>query len=69
MTATTDQKRMCIGADCPNEAGTLQCPTCLKLGMKESFFCAQDCFKRNWVCALHHSPNLPHANQGAQEQD
>ncbi|OBT85945.1 methionyl aminopeptidase [Pseudogymnoascus sp. 03VT05] len=48
MTATTEQKRMCIGADCPNEAGTLQCPTCLKLDIKDSFFCSQDCFKKNW---------------------
>ncbi|KFY73356.1 hypothetical protein V499_06556 [Pseudogymnoascus sp. VKM F-103] len=48
MTATAEQKRMCIGADCPNEAGTLQCPTCLKLDIKDSFFCSQDCFKKNW---------------------
>jgi methionyl aminopeptidase len=43
------KKRMCLGDDCNNEAGTLQCPTCLKLGIKDSFFCSQDCFKRNWV--------------------
>ncbi len=42
-------KRKCMGADCENDAGTLQCPTCLKLGMKDSYFCSQDCFKRNWV--------------------
>lgn len=41
-------KRQCIGVDCANEAGSLQCPTCLKTG-KESFFCSQDCFKRSWV--------------------
>ncbi|KXH28389.1 methionine aminopeptidase [Colletotrichum simmondsii] len=41
-------KKMCLGVDCPNEAGTLQCPTCLKLGIKGSFFCSQDCFKKNW---------------------
>lgn len=41
-------KRMCIGVSCINPAGTLQCPTCLKLG-KESFFCSQDCFKNSWV--------------------
>lgn len=38
----------CAGVDCPNEAGSLQCPTCLKLGI-ESFFCSQDCFKKSWV--------------------
>lgn len=42
-------KRKCLGADCPNDAGSLQCPTCLKLGIKDSFFCAQDCFKKNWA--------------------
>ncbi|MCJ1303165.1 Methionine aminopeptidase 1 [Hypocenomyce scalaris] len=45
--AATVVTRQCIGPDCQNEAGTLQCPTCLKLG-KESFFCSQDCFKRSW---------------------
>ena len=41
--------RKCVGDDCDNEAGSLQCPTCLKLGIKDSYFCSQDCFKRNWV--------------------
>lgn len=40
-----------MGADCENDAGSLQCPTCLKLGIKDSFFCSQDCFKKNWVCS------------------
>ncbi|CAG8950992.1 hypothetical protein HYFRA_00006389 [Hymenoscyphus fraxineus] len=48
MTETPPAKRKCSGSDCDNDAGTLQCPTCLKLGMKESYFCSQDCFKRNW---------------------
>ena len=42
--------RRCIGVSCENEAGTLQCPTCLKQG-KESYFCSQDCFKKSWVSA------------------
>ncbi|KAL0934754.1 methionine aminopeptidase [Colletotrichum truncatum] len=41
-------KKKCLGVDCPNDAGSLQCPTCLKLGIKDSFFCSQDCFKKNW---------------------
>ncbi|KAF3764653.1 methionine aminopeptidase [Cryphonectria parasitica EP155] len=41
-------KRKCLGADCSNDAGSLQCPTCLKLGIKDSYFCSQDCFKKNW---------------------
>jgi len=49
--ATVAKKRKCEGADCSNDAGTLQCPTCQKLG-KESYFCGQDCFKRNWVGLL-----------------
>ncbi|KIW07075.1 methionine aminopeptidase, type I, variant 1 [Verruconis gallopava] len=40
-------QRICLGADCKNEATTLQCPTCQKQG-KDSFFCSQDCFKKNW---------------------
>lgn len=43
-------KRKCTGTACDNEASSLQCPTCLKLG-KESYFCSQDCFKRSWVNA------------------
>lgn len=43
--------RKCTGLDCPNHAGTLQCPTCLKMGT-DSFFCSQDCFKRSWVRPL-----------------
>lgn len=49
MAATTPRK--CIGVDCTNNAGTLQCPTCLKMGT-DSFFCSQDCFKRSWVGTL-----------------
>lgn len=49
-------KVKCLGGDCDKDAGALQCPTCLKLGIKDSFFCSQECFKRNWVrqdlCAL-----------------
>ncbi|KAL6716585.1 Methionine aminopeptidase 1 [Lecanora helva] len=41
------QEKKCIGVECPNAAGSLQCPTCLKLGI-ESSFCSQDCFKRSW---------------------
>jgi hypothetical protein len=49
MASEEPAKRKCSGADCDNDAGTLQCPTCLKLGSKDSYFCSQDCFKRNWV--------------------
>ncbi|KAK2749920.1 Methionine aminopeptidase 1 [Myotisia sp. PD_48] len=37
----------CAGASCSNPAGSLRCPTCLKIGI-ESYFCSQDCFKSSW---------------------
>jgi methionyl aminopeptidase len=43
-----DAPRKCSSKDCENDAGSLQCPNCQKIG-KESYFCSQDCFKRNWV--------------------
>ncbi|UPX13849.1 Methionyl aminopeptidase [Ascochyta rabiei] len=43
-----DAPRKCAGTDCENDAGSLQCPNCQKLG-KESYFCSQECFKRNWA--------------------
>ena len=39
---------VCSGADCGKEAsGSLKCPTCLKNNVS-SYFCGQECFKRNW---------------------
>ncbi|CAG9320168.1 unnamed protein product [Blepharisma stoltei] len=29
-------------------ASTLRCPTCIKMWRPSSYFCSQDCFKRNW---------------------
>ena len=48
MAADTPVTRKCLSKDCENDASALQCPTCQKIG-KESYFCSQDCFKRNWV--------------------
>ncbi|KTW27419.1 methionine aminopeptidase, type I [Pneumocystis carinii B80] len=39
---------ICKGVDCNQVALSLQCPVCLKLGIQGSFFCSQDCFKKNW---------------------
>ncbi|KAM7219235.1 Peptidase M24, structural domain containing protein [Rhypophila decipiens] len=47
--AKSSMKPTCSGAECDNEAGTLQCPTCLKLGLEVSYFCSQECFKNNWA--------------------
>ncbi|KAI8083367.1 methionine aminopeptidase 1-like protein [Gilbertella persicaria] len=43
--ASTD--KTCISEGCDKPA-TLQCPTCIKLKIGGSFFCSQDCFKKNW---------------------
>ncbi|KAG0645657.1 Methionine aminopeptidase 1 [Hyphodiscus hymeniophilus] len=48
MSSESPAKRKCLRAECENDAGTLQCPTCLKLDIKDSFFCSQDCFKLAW---------------------
>lgn len=48
-------KRKCLGVDCDNDAEALQCPTCLKLGKKDGYFCSQDCFKKSWVGFLSRS--------------
>ncbi|ORX77518.1 methionine aminopeptidase [Basidiobolus meristosporus CBS 931.73] len=39
--------KLCQGIDCQNPA-KLQCPTCLKLNIEDSYFCSQECFKKNW---------------------
>lgn len=52
MTEQPPAKKKCLGADCENDAGTLQCPKCLSIGIKGSFFCSQECFKKNWVCHI-----------------
>lgn len=41
-------EKKCLGEGCENEISTLQCPKCLTLGIKDSYFCSQDCFKKNW---------------------
>ncbi|KAH7359691.1 putative methionine aminopeptidase, type I [Pyrenochaeta sp. MPI-SDFR-AT-0127] len=58
---TESNKPKCLGANCDQDAGTLQCPSCVKIGLQNSFFCSQDCFKRNWV-AQHR--NLHKSAQG-----
>lgn len=50
MPAEVAAPRKCLGTECAKDAGSLQCPTCLKMGL-DSFFCSQDCFKRSWVGA------------------
>lgn len=41
--------RRCSGVGCHRAAGALRCPTCLKLGLPDSFFCDQTCFKESWA--------------------
>lgn len=54
MAAEVAAPRKCLGTECAKDAGSLQCPTCLKMGL-DSFFCSQDCFKRSWVGAQDHA--------------
>ncbi|KAI9593205.1 peptidase M24, structural domain-containing protein [Syncephalis fuscata] len=42
------QQQICKGEACGQPA-KLQCPTCVKLKIAGSFFCSQDCFKKNWA--------------------
>ena len=53
-------KKKCLGVDCENDASSLQCPKCLSLGIKDSFFCSQDCFKKNWVRQYPTPPSIQH---------
>jgi methionyl aminopeptidase len=39
---------ICQGKDCGQPA-KLQCPTCIKLKITGSYFCNQECFKKNWA--------------------
>ncbi|TGZ67433.1 hypothetical protein CRM22_004810 [Opisthorchis felineus] len=38
---------ICVTPAC-GRPSTLRCPTCLKLGITNSFFCSQECFKQFW---------------------
>ncbi|KAJ2726366.1 Methionine aminopeptidase 1 [Coemansia sp. Benny D115] len=46
MSATTVQ--ICQTEGCGKPAN-LQCPTCVKLGLSESHFCSQGCFRGSWA--------------------
>ncbi|CAJ0933260.1 unnamed protein product, partial [Mesorhabditis belari] len=37
----------CQGDGCDKPA-KMRCPTCIKLNLPDSFFCDQECFKKNW---------------------
>uniref|UniRef100_A0A1I7WSN1 Methionine aminopeptidase n=1 Tax=Heterorhabditis bacteriophora TaxID=37862 RepID=A0A1I7WSN1_HETBA len=39
--------RACDSKGCGKPA-KLRCPTCIKMGLRDSFFCDQTCFKTNW---------------------
>ncbi|KAI7833769.1 methionine aminopeptidase 1 [Kickxella alabastrina] len=46
MSASTTHS--CQSTGCTNIA-TLQCPTCVKLGLTDSHFCTQSCFRNSWA--------------------
>eukprot|EP00743_Colponemidia_sp_Colp-15_P001878 GILK01002047.1.p1 GENE.GILK01002047.1~~GILK01002047.1.p1 ORF type:complete len:376 (-),score=51.72 GILK01002047.1:173-1300(-) len=41
------ESNICSSDGCGKPA-KMHCPTCVKLGLPKSWFCAQDCFKANW---------------------
>ena len=52
-----ERKASCEGC---GGAAAMQCPTCKKLGLPNSYFCDQDCFKRSWnVHKLKHNISAP----------
>ena len=52
--SSMSKDQICTSPNC-KEAAKLQCPTCIKLNIKGSYFCSQACFKSNWSThkALH----------------
>jgi methionyl aminopeptidase len=39
----------CVSPGCTNVAAQrLACPKCIQLGMPPTYFCSQDCFKKNY---------------------
>ena len=43
----TSNLRACATPACPKPA-TMQCPTCIKLGLEPTHFCSQECFAGFW---------------------
>ncbi|KAJ1860932.1 Methionine aminopeptidase 1 [Coemansia sp. RSA 486] len=44
---TDTSNHTCEAEGCSKPA-SLQCPNCVKLELKNSFFCSQDCFRKSW---------------------
>lgn len=40
-------QRACATPDC-TKAASMQCPTCLKMGLEATYFCGQECFTAFW---------------------
>ncbi|TDL27442.1 methionine aminopeptidase [Rickenella mellea] len=59
----------CQSTDCinSNPPSHLECPTCNKLGIKGSFFCTQECFKKGWKThkIVHGIVNPPASTDGS----
>mmetsp|Transcript_18946 Transcript_18946/g.24379 ORF Transcript_18946/g.24379 Transcript_18946/m.24379 type:complete len:414 (+) Transcript_18946:88-1329(+) len=39
----------CASPGCTNVVSSLACPKCIQLGMPPTYFCSQDCFKKNYA--------------------
>jgi len=52
----TQVNLMCISRGCQKPATLGPCPHCVTVGVENSYFCSQKCYKDNWQdhCAMYH---------------
>jgi len=43
------EKKICSTNGCNNAVDSLKCPICVKLNLPPSYFCSQDCYKKNYL--------------------
>ncbi|KAL3071917.1 hypothetical protein niasHT_039742 [Heterodera trifolii] len=58
-------RRYCQSKGCGKLVeGNLRCPTCVKIGRPDAFFCSQECFKASWLeHKLCHNDNSSNINE------
>src|SRR3989338_2177015 len=50
--------RTCGAIECEKPAPSLRCPTCVKLGLPDTYFCSQECYQLMWpIHKLQHDPS------------
>lgn len=58
--STMEGDNKCWTPGCGKKA-TMLCPVCKQMDLEPSFFCSQDCFKKNW--GLHKLVHIPREEQ------